>query len=157
MMRAKIKAKDERRVGDSSKRRHPPHEGVFVRLGRSELHGVGVIAIKCIPKGTRIFYGDDEPLICVPVTAVARLSPEIRRLYRDFCVLKGKSYLCPRNFNRLTVSWYLNHSDTPNVRCDEEYDFYAARRIRSGEELTVDYGTYSDDGAPTARATKSGC
>jgi hypothetical protein len=53
---------------------------------------------------------------------------------------------CPTNFNRLTISWYLNkpkRGGKPNVYC-KNYDFYASRKIKAGEELTVDYSKYSD-------------
>ena len=61
---------------------------------------------------------------------------------------KIKGDECPRNFNRLTLSWYLNEprkGEQANVRCDPlTYDFFAARRIVPGEELTVDYPSYGD-------------
>jgi SET domain-containing protein len=43
----------------------------------------------------------------------------------------------------LTLAWYLNHSDRPNVAADKNYNFYSIRRIKKGEELTADYDTYS--------------
>ena len=75
----------------------------------------------------------------------------IRDLYKHFAVIKTDEkdrktrYGCPLNFNRLTVSWYLNYSRKPNVRCDESYYFYALRDIERDEELTVDYSTYSEE------------
>ena len=48
--------------------------------------------------------------------------------------------------HRLTVSWYINEpklGDKPNVYC-KNYDFYASREIKDGDELTVDYSKYSD-------------
>jgi SET domain-containing protein len=30
------------------------------------------------------------------------------------------------------------------MAADKNYDFYSIRRIKKGEELTVDYETYSD-------------
>ncbi len=65
-------------------------------------------------------------------------------MYEDLAVQKDNWLGCPTNFNRLTMSWYLNESKRPNVRCDSNYDFFALRAIRPGEELTVDYSTYSD-------------
>jgi SET domain-containing protein len=44
----------------------------------------------------------------------------------------------------LTPAWFLNESKKPNTRCDDNYDFYTLREIRPGEELTVDYETFSD-------------
>jgi hypothetical protein len=75
-----------------------------------------------------------------------RTPRQVRRLYDDFAVVKDKRYGCPKNFNRLTMSWYLNEprkGQRPNVR-ETNYDFFALRDIKAGEELTVDYSTYSD-------------
>ena len=67
------------------------------------------------------------------------------KLYDDFCIIKGNKYGCPINFNSLTVGWYLNESkENPNVRATNDYDFIAIRDIKKGEELTVDYSTFSD-------------
>jgi SET domain-containing protein len=121
-----------------------PHEHVYTRLRPSRRHGVGVFAIQRIPKGTRIFEGDDEDLRWIPRRSLRRLPSELQRLYDDFAVLKDGKYGCPRNFSLMTVAWYLNESKKPNVRCDSNYDFFAARDIRAGEELTVDYSTYSE-------------
>jgi uncharacterized protein len=83
-------------------------------------------------------------MIWIKKSHLGRLPKRVRRLYDDFAVLKNKRYGCPLSFNRLTPSWYLNDSKTPNVRCDENYDFVAIRNIKPGEELTADYSTYSD-------------
>lgn len=120
-----------------------PHHGVYVRLGPSKLHGIGVIAIQPISKGVQVFYGDDADLVWVDKAAVQNLPPPVLRLYQDFCVLKEGRYGCPANFNHLTPAWYLNHSKTPNVAADKEYRFYSLRPIAEGEELTADYTTYS--------------
>ncbi len=124
-------------------RRKLPHYKVFARICRSKIHGVGVRAIFDIKKGTYIFYGDDEPIFWVEKKKVKRLPNEIKKLYEDFCIIRGDLYGCPKNFNQLTPAWYLNHSKNPNVACDKGYSFYALRDIKKGEELTVDYKTYS--------------
>ncbi len=126
----------------------PPHYGVYARLGPSKIHGIGVFAIRKIKKGTYAFSGDDENMVWVGKSNLRNLPREIRRLYEDFAVIKknGTLYGCPRNFNILTVGWYLNCSQNPNVGCDvgRGYEFYALRDIKRGEELTVDYKTYSE-------------
>jgi SET domain-containing protein len=121
-----------------------PHLGVYVRLKPSKIHGVGVFAIRDIPKGTYVFRGDDDEMVWVKVSATNRLDKEIKKVYRDFSVTRNGRYGCPRNFNLLTPAWYLNHSKKPNMAADKNYDFYSTRRIKKGEELTVDYKTYSD-------------
>jgi hypothetical protein len=121
-----------------------PHEGVFTRLRPSRTHGIGVFAIKRIPKGTKLFRGDTDEMRWIDAGSLGRLPKEIRRLYEDFSVLKAAKWGCPTSFNRLTPAWYLNESKSPNVVCDEHLNFVAKRDIAMGEELTVDYSTYSE-------------
>ena len=127
-----------------------PHKEVYARLAPSKIHkgGIGAFAIKDIKKGTPLFRGDNEEMLWVKESDFKQTPIAIRRLYRDFPVFKKESslYGCPINFNRLTISWYLNEpkrGDKPNVYC-KNYDFYASRKIKAGEELTVDYSKYSD-------------
>jgi SET domain-containing protein len=124
---------------------HYPHYGVSVRLKPSK-HGVGVFAIADIPKGTYVFYGDDAPIAWIDIDKINNLGidNETKKLYEDFAIIKGNKYGCPKNFNQLTISWYLNHSKNPNMACDKEYRFYALRKIKKGKELTANYETYNE-------------
>lgn len=123
-----------------------PHAGVYTRIMPSPIHGIGVFAIRDIPKGTYIFAGDSSKLVWVDKHDLDGLDAESRKLYDDFCVIKGDKYLCPDNFNNLNVGWYLNESrENVNVGCDENYDFFALRDVKAGEELTLDYSTFSDE------------
>ncbi len=69
------------------------------------------------------------------------------KLYSDFAVLKNGKYGTPKNFNRITPSWYLNE---PNKNCESNVylnkDFYifAKRDIKKGEELTFKYSSFSE-------------
>ncbi len=148
-MTSKAARKAPRRATKS--RSTQPDDGVYVRIGRSLIDGVGVIALRDIPKGARVFGDDEEEMLWVPLARAARLPAMTRALYEDFCVRKGGKYGCPRNFNLMTAAWYLNHSDNPNVEADTDYQFFAKRRIRGGEELTAVYRQYSDDPFPWLR------
>lgn len=132
-----------------------PHHSVYVRIGQSKIHGVGLIAIVRIKKDTDLFPNDQSELTWIKVDNLQKMRPAYRKLYDDFCVRKGDAYGCPHNFNELTVSWYLNHSELPNVRCDSKYHFFAIRDIQVGEELTVDYRTYSEGFIPGTHTPKS--
>ena len=125
--------------------RRPPHDGVYARIGLSRIHGVGVLAIRDIPRGTQLFRGEDERVVWVRLADVRRLPRELRRLYTDFGMAWGKRIGVPRTLNMLSVGWYLNHSERPTTRADEDGRFHSLRRIRKGEELTADYRTFSDD------------
>ena len=122
-----------------------PHRDVFTRLGVSKIHGVGVFAIKNIPKGINVFSGDDEEMIWIDKEDIEYAEPEIQKLYDDFCIIKDNKFGCPKSFNQLTVGWYINSSNDPNVEIREDSNFYALRDINKGEELTSNYDTYSDE------------
>jgi hypothetical protein len=126
-----------------------PHKNVHTRLAPSRIHrgGVGVFSIGKIKKGTPLFNGDNDEMQWVREDLIPKGPKAIRRLYDDFAVIKNGRYGCPLTFNRLTMSWYLNHSTNPNLKCTDDYDFVAARDISLGEELTVDYPTYNDSKA----------
>ena len=68
-------------------------------------------------------------------------------MYEDFCPKINGYYECPRNFNQMPISWYLNDargSLEPNLECRENLLFYALRDIKANEELLVRYDTYSE-------------
>ena len=125
-----------------------PHHDVYARIARSRIHGVGVRAIRDIPAGMRLFRGEDERVVWIARAAVRRLPAAFRRLYEDFGVLWDGRIGVPGSLNRLSVGWYLNHSDRPNVVTDAAGRFFARRRIRRGEELTADYRTFADEPLP---------
>lgn len=129
-------------------RRPAPHEGVYARIGRSRVHGVGVVAIRDIPAGTRVFGGEDERVTWCSRAEVRRLPAAVRALYEDFGMVWGDRIGVPRSFNRLSPGWYLNHSHRPNVEADDDGRFVTLRRIRAGEELTADYRTFVDEPLP---------
>ena len=123
-----------------------PHSDVYCRLGVSNIHGVGVFAIADIPKDTDPFKHDYNEYKKYKADDLMKgISPEHKKLYDDFCVFDGPIVWVPKSFNSISVGWYLNNSKTPNMRAhpDGEY-FFAIRDIKKGEELTVDYDTYSD-------------
>ena len=121
------------------------HDNCYTRIQLSLIHGVGVFAIKDIPKGIFIFGEEDEKFVKVLKSDIFDLDYEVKRLYKDFCVLENGYYYCPISFNRMDSSWYLNHSENPNVDCKKDgYLFYSLRDIKKGEELTVNYDKYSE-------------
>jgi hypothetical protein len=126
--------------------RAKPRKGLYTRLGCSPIHGVGVFAIKKIPKGTLLFSGDTDEMLWVKLENLPKQTA-LRKFYEDFGVWKNGRCGCPEHFHRLTMSWYINDpkkGQRPNVECDDGYEFLALRNINEGEELTVDSTSYSD-------------
>ncbi len=120
-----------------------PHSDVYTRLKPSGIHGVGVFAIRNIPKGTKLFDANEE-ITWIEEKQVAHLPQSLRKLYEDFCIIRDGFYGCPNNFNNLTMAWYLNDSPNPNVTVDENYDMWTIRNVAEGEELTIDSSRFSD-------------
>jgi uncharacterized protein len=120
-----------------------PHSHVYTRLKPSAIHGVGVFAIRNIPKRTKLFDADEE-ITWIDERQLAHLPQSLRRLYEDFCIIKDGLYGCPTNFNNLTMGWYLNDSPTPNVMVDDNYNMWTIRDVIEGEELTIDSSRFSE-------------
>lgn len=131
-------------------------EGVYCRIGRSEIDkdGVGVVAIRDIPKGVNPFSDTKstkwDP---VPMDSLKGISPEVRKMINDFGIQTGNErtgyfmWMPRAGFNNLTICYFLNHSKRPNMATNNHGDsFYTLRKIKKGEELSVDYETYDEEG-----------
>ena len=121
-------------------------EDIYCRIGRSKIHGVGVIAIRNIPKGTNPFKKvTDFNLVRFKKTELKKLEPQVKKMIVDFLSLDQEDILVPdTGLNALDISFHMNQSKKPNIVIGENEDFFAARNIKEGEELTVDYSTFSD-------------
>jgi hypothetical protein len=113
------------------------------------VHGIGVFAIRPIPDGTNIFPNDSQPICWVDVEALDQSGPDepARRFYDDFGIRQGNRIGCPRTFENLTPGWYLNEppeGGRANVRADPDFSFFASRDIEKGEELLIDYASFSE-------------
>lgn len=125
-----------------------PHEGVFVRLGVSQIHGIGVFAQQSVPAGTDLFANDPNEICWVSSErlAHAELSSEQADLYQAFAIRRPGELGCPANFNLLTVGWYLNEpaaGEEPNTCMAKGYRIVTARNVEQGEELTISYADFN--------------
>lgn len=123
----------------------------FCRLKPSAISGVGVFAIREIPKGVNPFQDCRQArLIAFREKELAMFAPGVKKLIKDFCIVKNSLYLVPHfGLNCIDLAYYLNHSKNPNMRAmvqskSGDVEFITRRRINNGEELTVDYKTYSE-------------
>ena len=108
-------------------------------LKPSTIEGIGVFAWSHIPKGTLLdlFDGTDYRVI-----SRRKAGAFPKTVLETYCVEDSAGYHCPANFHRMSVGWYLNHSEQPNAGGTRE-NYYALRDIREGEEITIDYTTLS--------------
>jgi SET domain-containing protein len=116
----------------------------WVALKPSPVHGIGVFAIRDIPKGCRTLFSQNVgEWIKLPITAVNELPEHSRSLVETYCLYDEEHYYVPDyGFKVMDMVNYLNHSSTPNVMSvnDGEY-FETITDIPTGSELMVNYGS----------------
>ncbi len=117
------------------------YDEVYCQIGVSKIHGVGVLAIRSIPKGTRVLK---SPLptrdIRISEAQLRNAHAGVRRLVSAFAEHDSKTYFLPRSgFNAFSLYQYMNHSKVPNVKLVRAGHYVSLRKIVAGEELTFDY------------------
>lgn len=116
----------------------------YVMIKPSPLHGIGVFAVRDIPKGTRdLFSQGVGDWIKLTIAEVEALPKHSKDLVENHCLFDEDYYYVPDyGFKLVDLVIYLNHSDKPNVISINDGEFFEATRdIAEGEELLVDYGT----------------
>lgn len=119
---------------------------IWVRLHKSNF-GVGVKAIKNIPKDTKITDYDDETLNHLSIKYFLidykiflqnfyRLHPQIQILLKDRYIFSnsGQTHIISPNCHQI-FRLYINHSENPNVN----KDLISIRDIKEEEEITFCY------------------
>lgn len=94
-----------------------------LQVGDSAIHGKGLFAARAIPKGS--YMGSYEG----PVV-------EEDGMYVLWVTDEDGNESGHLGVNRLR---FINHDKTPNAEFDG-IDLYALRKIKPGEEITIDYG-----------------
>lgn len=105
-----------------------------LRLSPSEVHGVGVFAIRNIRKGERVYASAIPVMLDIPYREFKNILPEIVEaiLQRFPRVVDGSHFMCPDTLMQM----YMNHSDEPNY--DNQTD-KALKGIKKGEEVFENY------------------
>lgn len=104
------------------------------KVGPSEVHGVGIIALRDIKKGELLNLDAVFQQFDLPYKKFKWLEPHVRQhiLERWPLVTQGSHFIYPD----AKMSAFCNHSDTPNY--DNKTD-KATRKIKAGEEIFEDY------------------
>ena len=123
----------------------------FCDLKASKIHGVGVFAVKDIPK-------DINPFLKCNLSRLEKyydfseqelsenLNEATVRLIKKL-IFPNKNYPIPENgINSINLSFYLNHSEESNMksRVDSSsrtsfLSFFSTREVKAGEELFINY------------------
>jgi hypothetical protein len=101
--------------------------------------GVGVFTTADIPRGTvlkELFDPDDVVRLTWPEFAALPVPDEVKE---NFVTRYDTECFLPRAANRISVGWYLNDSDEPNLARDADYDYHTLRDVAAGEELLIRY------------------
>ncbi len=121
-------------------------KNTYCRIKPSKIGGVGIFAIRDIPKNTNIFLGQNEQKwYRFKIEELNNLPQGVMNMIDDFFVIeKDKTVLIPeRGLNSIDISFFLNHSKKPNTKTiDEGNTFFSLREIKKGEEITVSYISY---------------
>jgi SET domain-containing protein len=118
----------------------------YCRIKESNIHGVGVHAVVDIEKGVNLFPDcvcDLSKIVKIKKEEVLHLDQSVKKMMSDFFIETKTHYFTTVSLNRIDISYFLNHSDTPNCFWNEKDDsFYTLENIKIGEELTLDYNKY---------------
>lgn len=123
-----------------------------LRVARSRITGRGLFAGTVIPARTKI--GEFEGEVISIAEARRRASGK-----RIVAIVELEKRAIDASVTRRGFR-YINHSCEPNTftrLTRERAEFYALRRIRPGEELTVDYGESHHEGKLRCRCGASCC
>ena len=123
-------------------------ENTYCRLKPSATHGVGVFAIRLIPKGQELFIGIINPTVTYKFEAfeLSHLDKAVKKMVEDFFTADESGKIINISIggvNGMDISYFLNHSDRPNVKTiDGGSTFVALKTIKKGRELKVNYNTF---------------
>lgn len=122
-------------------------EETFITLKPSLIHGIGVFALRDIPRGCKtLFSRNVGEWIRVPIADIDQLPDQTRNMVETYCLYDETHYYLPDyGFKVMDLVNYLNHSSTPNVISVNEGEYFESiRDIAEGEELFVNYGEIVD-------------
>tara|TARA_R100000742_G_C4189722_1_gene22202 strand:- start:81 stop:530 length:450 start_codon:yes stop_codon:yes gene_type:complete len=120
----------------------------YCTYGVSKVHGVGVFAMRDIPKNTNPFPSIKNEM-CVKLTDkdIMDLPEEVICKIKDIFIKKEGVYnIYNLGLNSLGVRFHVNHSKEPNIiltpTTGETYSsFTTIKKIKKGEELFWNYKT----------------
>jgi|TARA_R100001530_G_C4243883_1_gene136033 SET domain-containing protein len=125
----------------------------YCSFGISKIHGIGVFAIRDIPKGINpLPIIKPEKTIKLTDTDLESLPKEIAKKIKDIFVRhNGIYHVYDLGLNCMGIKFHVNHSDNPNIAVNEGVvtsgynPFITLRDIQKGEELFWNYTISNGD------------
>lgn len=112
-----------------------------VRLQPSTVcDGVGVFAITPIPVGTTLFKDVIPDTEYIKFSEIENSPKEVLNYLISMCNFDQNGIYLARTVNNINISYFVNHSENPNVEHDSILDeFRTIRNINVGEEILCVY------------------
>jgi SET domain-containing protein len=105
-------------------------------LKPSSIDGIGLFSRIEIKKGTDLSH------YLVSDAIFVKNIPD-KKMRDKFCIKTKKGWWCPPDFGRMSMWWYVNHSDRPNVTCKRD-SYKALKNLKPGDEITTDYNEFNN-------------
>jgi SET domain-containing protein len=116
---------------------------IEAELRNSEIHGIGLFCREAIPKGTKVWTFNPLIDLVLDEKAISALPSPIQTFMRMYAYRSRETRELIVNVD---LSRHMNHSDTPNLVCDEESNYYSIENLPPGTELTCDYRLFAVEG-----------
>lgn len=122
-------------------------DDVYCKLGVSTIHGIGVFALRNIPKGAKPLNSlVSNKEVKFSRIELKKVPSTVRKHLSMFCLIeKGRVFAPVIGMNAVNLSVYLNHSKTPNLFYNDDGVLEAMVDIAQGDEVTIDYDISFDD------------
>ena len=114
---------------------------IQVRVSQFLPGQVGICATRSLRRGTVIRWGGDCGEKFYSLRTYNRLDRVTKVTIAKFAGVLEDGFWCVPNPNNMPMSWIINHSCDPNCGYTDG-NLTLIKNVRSGEELTSDYGFY---------------
>lgn len=113
----------------------------YVQLKPSKVcNGVGIFALLTIPKNTVLFSDVEPDSYLITWENLEGVDQQVLQYLNSICNTSEKGVYLNRTVNNINVTYYVNHSEEPNLFHDRALDrFITLKEIQSGEELLCTY------------------
>lgn len=107
---------------------------VKTRLAPSEIHGVGVFAMRDLFKGEKLYANDAPFVYSLTYTDLKKLRKEVREILLEQWpnIINGSRFAYPST----NIQAHMNHSEQNNY---DAINDVVITDIKKGEEITEDY------------------